>query len=340
MNPVDYLVLGVSALCGIGFGYAAQRGSLCAVRGVEEWIERRSARQLIAFLQCSLWVALATVPLVWLTAGAHLAAALPPTLTALAGGLLFGAGAALNGGCSFGTIIRLGAGDASYLATLGGMASGIALSLHHGAGSMRPAPIGASLLEAPSRLGLLLLVIAGGLLAWQARRGWPAMADPYRWPPERAATVMGLTGGLLYAFHGSWAYTVAIERGLGAMMTGGIASPELALIFATSVGGAAIGAWQQRVFRARLAARAMPSRFAAGLVMGIGASLIPGGNDALVLHGIPALSPHVLVAYPALVAGAAGMIVAARSASLRSLASMTPARALRSIASWKMSGRE
>ena len=37
--------------------------------------------------------------------------------------------------------------------------------------------------------------------------------------------------------------------------------------------------------------------------MGIGAKLIPGGNDALVLNGIPVLSPHALPVYGALLAG-------------------------------------
>lgn len=340
MSGTGALPLAVSALCGIGFGYAAQRGSLCVVRGVEEWVERRSARQLIAFFQCSLWVALATVPLVWLSADAHLAAALPTTAMAVAGGLLFGAGAALNGGCSFGTIIRLGAGDASYLATLAGMAIGIATGLHGGAGWARPNRIGPSPLEMPTPAGLVLLAAIAVVLIRQMSRGKPAIADPARWPPERAAAVMGLTGGLLYALNGPWAFTVAIERGLGAMMAGGIASPALALVFAGSIGGAAIGAWQRRAFTARLNARAMPARLAAGTVMGMAASLIPGGNDALVLHAIPALSPHVLVAYPALVAGAAAMLLGRRASSWSKVASTTPLRTLRSIISRKTSGRE
>lgn len=37
--------------------------------------------------------------------------------------------------------------------------------------------------------------------------------------------------------------------------------------------------------------------------MGAGASLIPGGNDGLILFGLPALSPHALPAWLAIVAG-------------------------------------
>ncbi len=337
MNALNLALLVLSALLGIGFGYAAQRGSLCAVQGVEEWIERRSTRQLVAFLHCSLWVAAVSVPLAWFT-HVQLAAALPISLVSLAGGLLFGAGAALNGGCSFGTIIRLGAGDATYLATILGMAAGIVFHLRGPGGWLPPLPTGPSLLAAPDAAGLSLFAALLALLAWEVRRGWAKKGDRHRWAPERAAALMGLTGGLLYALNGSWAYTLALERGLGATMAGGIASPVLALIFVASVAGAAIGAWRRRIFKARLKLRALPSRFAGGVVMGAAASLIPGGNDALVLHAIPALSPHVLVAYPGLIAGAALMLVAGRASSWSRVASAMPVRALRSLVRRKPPG--
>jgi hypothetical protein len=37
--------------------------------------------------------------------------------------------------------------------------------------------------------------------------------------------------------------------------------------------------------------------------MGAGAALVPGGNDALVLHALPGLVPHTALAYAAMVAG-------------------------------------
>jgi hypothetical protein len=37
--------------------------------------------------------------------------------------------------------------------------------------------------------------------------------------------------------------------------------------------------------------------------MGMGVALTPGGNDALVLYGIPSLSPHALPAFLAMVIG-------------------------------------
>jgi hypothetical protein len=40
-----------------------------------------------------------------------------------------------------------------------------------------------------------------------------------------------------------------------------------------------------------------------GVLMGAGAALVPGGNDALVLHALPSLLPHAALAYTAMVAG-------------------------------------
>ena len=48
-------------------------------------------------------------------------------------------------------------------------------------------------------------------------------------------------------------------------------------------------------------------------MMGFGTALAPGGNDALVLYGIPTLSPYALPAYAALAAGVAAGLLLMRS---------------------------
>jgi len=131
--------------------------------------------------------------------------------------------------------------------------------------------------------------------------------------------LMGVAGGVLYALHGSWAYTIAIERGLAAMDAGGIPNLDLVLIFVACVIGAAVGARRLGRLRLRLNARDMPKHLLGGTVMGVAAAIIPGGNDVLVLHALPALSPHAPISYVFLVMGAAGAIVlSARFARKRS----------------------
>ena len=45
--------------------------------------------------------------------------------------------------------------------------------------------------------------------------------------------------------------------------------------------------------------------FSGGMLMGFGTALAPGGNDALVMYGIPVLSPYALPTYLALGLGVA-----------------------------------
>ena len=43
--------------------------------------------------------------------------------------------------------------------------------------------------------------------------------------------------------------------------------------------------------------------------MGCGAAMIPGGNDVLILHGIPSLSAHAVPAFLAMLVGIAASLV-------------------------------
>lgn len=307
----------------MAFGYAAQRGSICVVRGLEDWFDRRSSAQLLAFPGCVLWVIVVAAPLVWVDPHAHLARAYPAGLAAAGGGALFGVGAALNGSCSFGTITRLGSGDLSCLGTLAGIGGGYWLQMRRL--PTAPAPLGPSLLEAPSLPGGLIVFAALASCIWMVRRARLRDGTESGWSPGRAAVVMGVSGGILYTLIGSWSYTVALQRSVAAMTGAPVLPPVIALVFAGCVAGAALGAERGHRFRLRLAPRSWPTRLAGGTVMGIGAAYVPGGNDALLLHGAPALSPHVLIAYPALLAGAGAALFAARAIRRANAAMMAEA---------------
>ncbi len=47
--------------------------------------------------------------------------------------------------------------------------------------------------------------------------------------------------------------------------------------------------------------------------MGLGAAMIPGGNDVLILHGIPSLSPHAVPAFLAMLVGIAVSLMGMRA---------------------------
>lgn len=305
----------VAAPCAIAMGYAAQRGSICAVRGVEAILEHRSPRLFLSFLRASGWVALVSLPLIWLGLGnVRLASNIWPSFAILGGAFLFGVGAAINGGCSFGTLLRLAAGDLSFLMTLAGLCLGFALQRGR-LWAPDPVAAGPSLLAQPH----IPAMVAFGLLVIWALREVARFPKRKRlesggWPPEIAVVVMGLAGGVLYALYGSWMYTVALDRGLTRMMSDGIADFDLSALFVSLLGGAALAARRMRLWRLRFNTLQALQRLLAGSMMGFGAALVPGGNDALVLHALPALSAHALPAYVAMSAGVGLAVMARRRA--------------------------
>jgi uncharacterized membrane protein YedE/YeeE len=86
-----------------------------------------------------------------------------PSFLVLLGGLLFGAGATLNGACVFGTLTKIVSGDTSYLFVLPGLWLG-ALALGLTGFSVQPQIVATSTLATPSTLFLILWGGAFGLL--------------------------------------------------------------------------------------------------------------------------------------------------------------------------------
>jgi uncharacterized protein len=301
-------------------GFAAHRASLCTVRAMTELMSSGTAHMLASFVRASCWAALVYgVLLLALPAsgGAGRIAAIDPPALALVGALVFGFGAAINGACSYSTLQRIADGELWGLATLAGMAVGMAgWSLLNSA--LAIASVGAidgfwSRLSGAALwlvAGLALLAAIELLRLWRSRRSaapsWRALLAP-QYRIASAAAVMGTAGGALYALHGAWSYPAtlrrAVESGLGS--TTGPAAIQLGLA-AALFGGMWFSAVQRGSFRLRLApdGKVWP-RLVGGAAMGVGASLVPGGNDTLILVAIPALSPWAVPAYLAMLAGVA-----------------------------------
>lgn len=307
-------------------GFAAHRAGICSVAAVEEILSTRRAFMLASFARTGLWVLGITVLLAWLSGTSLAAQGHALTVLTLAGGLFFGLGASLNGGCAFSTLRRLVDGDGGMLATLGGFVLGaVAIS-----GVVVLMPITAATL-APTGLRMpsaWLLVITLSLLAWMGYEGWrlwrtrdrtvPLAAAiverPYRL--STAALLMGVSNAVLYAAAGSWAYSTTVTQSATHWLRPDMPAPDAGrwLLLLAVVAGMAGSAWQGRSHRAAWQPRLRWLRhFTGGLLMGGGARLIPGGNDELILHGIPGLSPHAIPAFLAMLAGIAVSLFAAQA---------------------------
>ena len=73
------------------------------------------------------------------------------------------------------------------------------------------------------------------------------------------------------------------------------------VILASVLAGMLLSTVQRGTFRVDWRPRRSWLRnFSGGILMGLGVALTPGGNDALVLYGVPSLSPHALPAFLAM----------------------------------------
>lgn len=319
------LLSALSLLCVALIGFATHRASLCNVRAVAEIMRCRSAFLLWSMVRAMLWMATLTGALVWLfdapTATVLTQKSLP---WAVVGGLLFGVGAAVNGGCSLSTLHRLVEGELGMLLTLGGFAAGVGLWIvFAGAGASSAALIAA---PSPWRQGSLLapwaLVALAVWALFEARRLWrlgrsgaaTSWGDRILSPSYHlsvVAVLLGLGGGFLYAVEGAWSYTNYLRAEVSHLL-GHLAAPTRwhGLLVAGLLLGMWLSALQRRAVALRIPTRAGRAlrHAVAGLLMGAGAALIPGGNDTLLLSSLPALSPTAGAAYAAMLLAIAAVL--------------------------------
>src|SRR5205085_264470 len=85
------------------------------------------------------------------------------------------------------------------------------------------------------------------------------------------------------------------------------------VILASVLAGMLLSTVQRGTFRIEWRPRRSWLRnLSGGLFMGAGVALTPGGNDALVLYGVPSLSPHAIPSLLAMGIGAAAALVLMR----------------------------
>lgn len=294
------LALGLAGL----MGFAVQRGATCMVAAVDELLTKRRANRLVAMFEASVWVLGGLLLAQALGGHANLMpAGYEVSGWGLAGACLLGIGAAINGGCVFGTLARFGNGEWAYSLTPLGFFLGCLLARLPQLNAMtHPVREPSVVLAAP--LGVLVL-IAGWMLwrmVWPLRfqkagKLWPGILSKL-WAPHAATLVIGVTFvGLLYLV-GPWTYTemLADWSGRGVMPEASRGALFLALLL-----GAAWGGWTvQRYKPVALTLAGCMRCLAGGALMGMGSLLVPGGNDGLILTGMPLLWPYAWLSFVAM----------------------------------------
>lgn len=310
-------------------GFAAHRASLCNVRAVVEIVGSGHAWMLAGIAKASLWAALVYGTAVALSPGEAVSLQVrEPFLVAIAGGFVFGMGAAVNGGCSLSTLQRLAEGELRAVLTLAGIVLGVAgwssIDAHLALTSFTAIPVAWERAGDHAAAILVPLWLLAAAEAWRLWRTRPAVAwwmlpahEAYRL--STAAIVLGTSAGILNVLIGSWTYMFQLRTSMEAAMHGGGTQPRLFVgLLAALVAGMLASALQRGSFALRRgSARDNAAALAGGFVMGIGADMMPGGNDTLVLTGLPTLSVQALGAYAAMLAGIAAALLAMRAAGAR-----------------------
>jgi toxin CptA len=302
------LAFGVAALCAVMMGFAIQRGATCTVAAVDEVLGGRGVGRLVALVEASAWVAgglLIAHRIGWL---AQVPSGYVVNLWTVAGALLLGLGAFVNRACVFGAIARFGSGEWAYIATPFGFYLGcVAVARLIAPPSPQSLDAGSIVLGASSVVAWLV----AALFAWrvamplvQHRRVLRDLLTRHLWSPHAATTVIGVTFLLMMLLVGAWSYTDALAelaRGMAHSVT------ARALLLVCLLAGTLLGGWTAGRFRhTRISAASLLRCVAGGMLMGCGSLLIPGGNDGLILVGMPLFWPYAWVAFATMCIAIAG----------------------------------
>jgi toxin CptA len=115
------------------------------------------------------------------------------------------------------------------------------------------------------------------------------------WSPHVATTVIAIAFVVMFLLVGAWAYTDVLAD-LARGMAGSVGARFLLL--AALLIGAMAGGWSAgRLRSGGITPSQLLRCLAGGCLMGWGSLLIPGGNDGLILVGMPLLQPYAWIAF-------------------------------------------
>lgn len=291
-------------------GYATNQGSTCAVAAARQLVLDRRVTKLAGFGAAAGAAGLVCLPLAWMAgAAAHLPGEAAVGLSLTFGAALLGIGAVVNDACLFGTLSRIGRGELRFLALPVGLGLGFAVATRQ---SLITTPsLTPSAFAKPSLPGFLVVLACGLILAGSLRiltSTGNGLRRPGRWPLGWAMVILGAIGALLFAITPEWTYADALRHGIapgGASAMVGLGAP---LAGAAAVCGTILSGMVTHSFRyQRPSLRTIGRSLAGGAIMAVGAMLIPGGNDSLLLAAIPAGTLRGLTAFAVMLVTVIGL---------------------------------
>ncbi len=325
MDEVSWPFYASALLTGLAFGYVTQRGGFCLTRALSNLYIMGDATIVRAYL----------LALLMATVGVHLLLAwglvdLPKDqlrqfhwASNLVGGVFFGIGMILSGGCSGSTWYRTGEGAVGAWVVLLGFAMGATVT---SVGILAPAnralkTAGATSPTLESVIGSLLgipdlspwwvIIPLGVPVAWVLSRG-PGEPEHGKWPWPATGAAVGvlITLGWWTSTFGGPPTGITFAVNTGHALTYPLvgypnrATWSMVLLVGVPI-GAFLGAWPASEFRWKLPPGwSLVQLFAGGLLMGASAILAEGCNITQGLTNSATLAVGSLVAFAAMWLGA------------------------------------
>jgi len=315
------VALYVSALgTGLIFGYVIQRGGFCLTRALSNAVLMRDGAILRAYI-LALLVAMIGVQVLETLGLVDIPLRPLHWLSNILGGLLFGAGMILSGGCSGSTWYRVGEGAIGAWVVLLGFAIGATTA---GVGLL--APVRTSLQRPTISLGdggaptlanivglspwIVLVVLAGAGAIWLARAPREPEHGKWSWPVTGVAVGVMIAVGWWASTYGDRAVGITFAANTGQLLTYPMVGYpnrvtwSMLMVIGVPI-GAFVAAWTTDQFAWKLPASAsLVKIFCGGLLMGTAALVGEGCNINQGLTNSATLAIGSLLTFASMAAGA------------------------------------
>lgn len=287
---------GLALLGVLGFilGFAINKGSICTVLATADLVSMKRPARSIALLEAALWAGLVYAVL---ESSPHMSAGWLSLAYIVPGTVLFALGSYLNGACVFGSVGHFGNGHIEFALVFIGIfiVSFIEPFTHvlpdHPAISLPPPDT-----TWPFLVLLSLFIGARFVLARRGKSNFGRLT--------LTMVVVGVAFTLLATFTPEFSITVSIMMAVSVPVAGAV---TLVGLFLGSVMSGHIG--KPHGFKIKWPAwQGVSRRFSGGLLMGMGAALMSGGNDTLLLVGLPGAAWQAFFSYALLVLLLAALI--------------------------------
>jgi uncharacterized membrane protein YedE/YeeE len=290
-------------------GFSMKRGGLCTYAAVTQMVNDRRIERMMVFLGVAAWATFILLPLHWLIPDKIALSTTHYDLgIALIGGAILGLGAYFNRGCFFGTFVALVSGNINYIATLFGLSIGVVVP-HFYLASGIPSSIEMSSVSEPHSTAYIwlfgMIVFALFMLfsikikeenILKKKTGLHLL----NWQSVSAMIVIGLGGTLLYATVSGWNYSDVLTNTTSKFIEKqamGASSMAILATISMIIGGITAAVMAKEFYVSKVQWYLVLGCFVGGVLMGGASMFIPGGNDGLLLKGIPSLAPHAFVGY-------------------------------------------